>query len=55
MELRCEGDSRGTLFRVRFGFARGPTSPAAALAVLLPLVDAAAAAAMFLRGLAIVT
>jgi hypothetical protein len=50
MELRCEGDSRGTLFRVRFGFTRTPASPAAAAPLLLLLP---AAAALFLRGLAI--
>jgi len=53
MELRCEGDSRGTLFRVRFGFTRTPASPAAAAPLLLLLPAAAAAAALFLRGLAI--
>jgi hypothetical protein len=52
MELRCEGDSRGTLFLVRFGFTRTPASPAAAALLLLA---AAAAAVLFLRGLAIVT
>ena len=53
MELRCEGDSRGTLFRVRFGFTRTPASPPAAAALLLLAAAAAAAAALFLRGLAI--
>ena len=55
MELRCEGDSRGTLFRVRFGFTRTPASPPAAAALLLLAAAAAAAAALFLRGLAIAT
>jgi hypothetical protein len=41
------GDSRGTLFRVRLGFARGVTSPAALPVLLL-------AAALFLRGFAII-
>ena len=55
MELRCEGDSRGTLFRVRFGFTRTPAFPAAAAPLLLLLPASAAAAALFLRGLAIAT
>jgi len=42
------GDSRGTLFRVRFGFARGVRSPVLLLLLLL------AAAALFLRGFAII-
>jgi len=45
------GDSRGTLFRVRFGFARGVTTPPAPL---LPVLLLAAAAALFLRGFAII-
>jgi hypothetical protein len=51
MELRWEGDSRGTLLRVRFfGFACTSVAPTAAAA----LAFAAAAAAEFLRGFAIV-
>jgi hypothetical protein len=50
MELRCEGDSRGTLLRVRFfGFACTSVAPAAVV-----FAAAAAAAAEFLRGFAIV-
>lgn len=58
MELRCEGDSRGTLFRVRFfGFARTSAAAASAtalLALVLLSLLLLLAAAEFLRGFAIV-